>query len=107
MMEVRLRAEAFADLEAACSYYSQIRPDLALQFLDVFESMVELLGANPQLGHVIRSDRPELASVRQLVLSKPFQRYVVFYVIGIECISVLKIIHGSQDLLSLLLPSDS
>lgn len=94
------------DLERACDHYLTVAgADLALDFLQKFESTLELISQFPATGSPRYGFEPELAGVRFWPMKK--FPYLIFYIETEHQIDVWRVIHGSMDVSAELFDPDS
>jgi toxin ParE1/3/4 len=75
--------------------------DLALRFLDQAHKAFGLLASQPNIGWRSRSKNPALAGLRVFRIPG-FEHMLVLYRPNIEGVEILRVIHGSRNLLALL-----
>ncbi len=94
-----LRPKADKDVDAISNDLAE-RASLgvALHFLKNAYDSFTLLASQPQMGWPCRLRRPSLAAVRVFRVSKPFEKYLFFYLYLEDHIEIIRIIHGAQDL---------
>ena len=84
---------AEADLDDLYDYIARDVPYYAEQFVSRLIDAVDVLEVHPRLGRQV----PE-ADTREDVRELIFQGYRIIYLVEIEKISILTVIHGSRDL---------
>ncbi len=94
MSTIRRTPQARLDLIDAALYIAEDNPDAADQFLDAIAKTMDRLARHPQLGRVRRELAPKLRSF-------PHRQYVIFYRPIERGIEVVRVLHGSRDILSL------
>lgn len=95
MAEVTLRPQALEDLTEIFAYIYQGSPRHAESFAELVSANFERLAKRPRLGRL----RPELMpDVRTLAVG----RYIIFYLPRIHGIEVVRVLHGSRDIASIL-----
>ena len=95
MSRVIFIPQAEEDLLEIAFYIAQDNPEGASGFVEKMERICALLAASPEIGR----RRAELAPNMR---SFPVDRYVVFYVRTKSGIEVMRVLHGSRDIPSLL-----
>jgi toxin ParE1/3/4 len=97
-MDLVLAPEAEADLDSAWLYVAQESgsTETANRFTDALLERIWVLSQFPQIGR--RRDRDLREGLRSFV----FGEYVVLYRFDGEVVFVLRILHGSRDISSLL-----
>lgn len=96
MLDVIFSAEASSDLEDAYSYgFDKFGEHQSDAYLGRLFQAVEQLAAQPHLGRA----RPELSvGVRSFVV----QRHVIYYREQGQSLQIIRVLHGSRDVLLLL-----
>jgi toxin ParE1/3/4 len=95
MASVVLRPKALADLTEIWVYIAQGSERQADALIDRLDQTFGELSRHPRMGR----QRPELlANLR----SFPVGRYIVFYLPCPRAIDVIRVLHGSRDLKSLI-----
>ncbi len=90
-MKVKLAREAEADLEAISDWIAKDNPLRALSFAR------ELRQRCVGLGH--RPNRfPVFATLKDILVRKrSCRKYAIFYVVGLDRIDAIRILHAAQD----------
>lgn len=97
-----IRPKADEDLEQQAFYFAeQANAELGHRFLVAAHETFTLLARHPHLGWHARLQIPELASLRVFPVLG-FRRVLVFYRLGEESVEILRVVHGSRDLLRVL-----
>jgi toxin ParE1/3/4 len=94
MSTVRRTPQARLDLIDAALYIAEDDPDAADRFLDAITKTMDRLGRHSLLGRT----RPELTPDLR---SFPHRQYVIFYRPVQGGIEVVRVLHGSRDILPL------
>ena len=84
---------AEADLDDLYDYIARDVPYYAEQFVGRLIDAVGVLQDHPKLGRRV-PEAEEREDVRELI----FQSYRIIYLVDIEQVSILTVIHGSRDL---------
>ena len=79
-------------------YFENASETIAERFLAAFDNTVLRLTHSPQLGRLRRFRSRELARIRSIALTSPFDLHLVFYKITRTKLSIERIMHGSRDL---------
>ena len=87
----RLTPAAQADLDEIISFIADDNIDAGLRVLDAFEQAFELLGNNPEIGHV----REDLT--RQPVKFWNVYSYLVVYDAASAPLTVIAVLHGARS----------
>jgi len=97
---IRPRADRYLEDQA---YYlsTKASPTVGHRFLVAAHETFSLLATQPEIGWHPRSRNPELNSLRVFRISA-FKKMLVLYRPISEGVEVLRVIHGSRNLLALL-----
>lgn len=94
-----IRPKADEDLDRQTFYFaSQANAELGHRFLIAAHETFTLLAKRPHIGWHARLQMPELVSLRVFPVIG-FRRMLVFYRPAEEGVEVLRVVHGSRDLL--------
>ena len=94
MAALVVRPRALADLAQIWAYIAQDSPDQADAFADVLADKFLALARRPGIGRL----RPELVSgLRSFTVG----RYVVFYLATSRSIEIVRVLHGSRDIMGI------
>jgi toxin ParE1/3/4 len=94
-----IRPRADRDLDEIAGHFVQNASlDLGLRFLAEAHNTLSLLATQPDMGWRCRLRPPEFRSVRVFRLVEPFDRVLIFYRPAADCIDILRVLHGMQDL---------
>ncbi len=98
-----LRPKADHDLDEQAYYYANAAsPELGHRFLIAAHDTFALLATQPNMGWRSRLENPELLSLRVFRVSG-FERILIPYRPLPDGVEILRIIHGSRQLETLLL----
>ena len=97
-MRVLITAEAEADLESSGDYIARDNPVRALSFVRELYQLCLDIAETPQAWPVV--PRHEQHGIRRRVHG----RYLIFYRIGADRITILHILNGAMDVESMLFP---
>lgn len=84
--------QARADLREVLNYIAEDNVDVAARVLDRFLEVFELLGENPDMGHL----REDLTT--HPVRFFPVYSYLVIYRSGTSPVEVVRVLSGAQDI---------
>ena len=84
---------AEADLDDLYDYIARDVPYYAEQFVDRLIEAISILKDNPRLGRRV-PEAEEREDVRELI----FQSYRIIYLVEVDQVHILTVIHGSRDL---------
>lgn len=90
-MNVVLRPEAVDDLQTALTHYADIDADLARDFAEELDLLVERLQMFPRSGRPVEDAR----DVRRARLRR--FPYGVFYRLAADEIRILRVLHAARD----------
>jgi toxin ParE1/3/4 len=97
-----VRPKADRDLDDQAYYLAtQAGPDIGHRFLLAAHETFSLLAAQPQIGWRPRLKHPDLASLRVFQVSG-FEKMLVLYRPRPDGVEILRLLHGSRNLLALL-----
>ena len=97
-----VRPKADQDLDDQAYYLAtQAGPDLGHRFLLAAHETFGLLAAQPHIGWHPRLKHPDLASLRVFQVSG-FEKMLVLYRPRPDGVEILRLLHGSRNLLALL-----
>jgi len=96
MKPVRLSQEADKDLEEIFDYtFQEFGLNQAIDYISGFDASFDNISQNPEIGR----ERTEIReNLRSLIKGK----HVIFYRVLNDYIRIVRILHGSQDLVKLL-----
>jgi len=75
--------------------------DAALGFFDAVRETFSQLAKNPNIGRIYEIQNPRLQGLRKWKV-KRFDKYLIFYQHSEEILEVIRLIHGSRDIPSIL-----
>ena len=97
-----IRPKADADLDHQALYLAEkATAEIGHRFLIAAHETFTLLASQPEMGWLPRLRHPGLASLRTFRISG-FERMVVLYRPILDGVEILRVIHGSQDIMKLL-----
>ena len=99
-MIVSITAEAEADLEQIAAHIGEQSPRSALKLVRALRAKCESLLDVPRGYPLV--PRYEHLGIRR----RPFGRFLIFYRVDADAISVIHILHGARDYESLLFPEE-
>jgi toxin ParE1/3/4 len=94
------------DIDEKFNYIAQNNTDAALQFFDAARNTIAKLAKNPGLGSLYNLNNPRLQGLRKWGI-KGFEKYFIFYLVSEELLTVVRIIHASQDIPTILEQEES
>ena len=103
MARVLKREAAKRDLIAQWVWYAQTASfEVADGFLVAAESTLTLLATQPQSGSPFFVSKIELQGMRRVPISDGFEKILLFYFPLQDGVDLIRVVHGSRDLTSLL-----
>jgi plasmid stabilization system protein ParE len=104
MTPVERLPDFVSDYEAQFSWYLRKAGEAtALQFEGAVEKTFRRLSQEPSLARVRRFRSPKLSGLRSFNVSKPFDKFLVFYRINENALVMWRLMHGARNLLRRLL----
>lgn len=97
MGEIRKRPQVIRDLIYIATYIAENNIDSSDAFLRAAEETFKQLGQMPQLGKQCQFSDPRLQNVRQIGV-KRFRKYLIFYQTTAMGVEIMRVIHGSRDI---------
>lgn len=100
-LRIFITPKASRDLENISNYLAQNNPDTALRFFDATRQTIAKLAQMPYLGSLYRLDNSQLEGLRKWKV-KGFDKYLIFYLIENEKLKIIRILHVSRDIPTML-----
>lgn len=98
-MSVHKSDDFIADVEQQFEWYAvNASWEVAESYLDAVEAASQLLGQHPQLGPRAEFSHPRLRDWRFIVVSRPFQKHILFYEVDDGKVLLRRAMHGHRDL---------
>ena len=98
-MNVRKTDDFIADVERQFEWYVvNAGWDVAERYLDAVEATGRLLGQHPHLGPRGGFAHPLLREWRFFLVSRPFNKHILFYEVSAEEVVLRRAMHGHRDL---------
>lgn len=85
------------DLVAHARWIELDNPEAARRFLDAAFKSFEFLATFPEAGPKARFKNERLKDIRFWVLPPPFNRWLVFYWIEHDVVTIIRVLHSSQN----------
>jgi toxin ParE1/3/4 len=101
MGEIRKRPQVIRDLIDLATYIAENNLDKSDRFLHGAEETFKQLGQMPQLGKKCQFNNSRLQNVRQIAV-KGFRKYLIFYQITAGEVEIIRVLHGSRDIETIL-----
>lgn len=92
------------DIEECFVYIAQENLDIGIIFLLAVEDTLEQLTAFPHVGRMLEFRNNRVGNVR-LWHVKGYEKYGIFYTVEKNIIEVIRVLHGSRHIKSLLGPA--
>ncbi|GCL36348.1 MAG: type II toxin-antitoxin system RelE/ParE family toxin [Sphaerospermopsis kisseleviana] len=96
-----IRPKASADLDEQFAYIAQSNFDAALSFFDATRQTFSQIAQLPGIGSVYDIGNPRLVGLRKWQV-KGFEKYLIFYLQGDECIEIVRLIYAARDISQIL-----
>jgi toxin ParE1/3/4 len=100
-MQLNYSTRAMIEIDEIAGYIQQNNPRAALRFLEAVEATAENLLLFPEFGARFETEIPKLVDLR-VCLVRGFEKYLVFYRLSAEIISIERVVLGSRDLPTIL-----
>ncbi|MGD1872956.1 MAG: type II toxin-antitoxin system RelE/ParE family toxin [Mastigocoleus sp.] len=100
-LRIFITPKASVDIDNLFNYIAQNNTDAALKFFDVTRNTIANLAKNPGLGSVYSVNSPRLQGLRKWGI-KGFEKNLIFYLQSEELLTVVRIIHASRDIPTIL-----
>jgi toxin ParE1/3/4 len=95
------REEAKRDLDLYAAYIGEASPEAAIRFLDAAEASFRGLAEIRYKGIRYESLDPALEGMRRFSI-RGFEKFLIFYFPRENGIEVIRVIHGSRDILKII-----
>ena len=92
----QIQPQAEADLDAHARNIARDDLEAGLRLYDLAQETYEMLCDMPYRGVMHQTTRAELIGVRYLPI-KEFSRYLVFYKVTDEVITIIRVLHARMD----------
>jgi len=89
------------DIDHLFTYIAQNNLDTAIRFFDSARMTFAQLARTPGMGNICEVKNPRLQGLRKWVV-KGFEKHLIFYCYSDEYIEVLRVLHGMQDIPTIL-----
>ena len=100
-LRIFITPKANTDIDDSFNYIAQNNTDAALNFFDAARSTIAKLAQNPGLGNLYNVNNPRLQGLRKWGI-RGFEKYLIFYLVSEELLTIVRIIHGSRDIPTIL-----
>lgn len=99
MATIKTQRQAALDLDAIMNYLEENAGEIvADRFLEKAERTFAVLAENPNIGKITSlKGRPKVAGLRKFPIPIRGFKYLIFYMPRQNGISVVRVIHSSQD----------
>lgn len=98
---ILITSKASKDINELFEYVAQLNREVALRFFDATRQTIARLAASPGKGNLFEIDNSRLVGLRKWAV-KGFEKHLIFYLYDEELLTVIRIIHASRDLQSIL-----
>lgn len=96
-MRIIVLPRAGADIDRHYEYLFEQSPSAAERFIDAVAETFGRLSASPRLGRPRPMRRRSLANLRSVQVAG-FRSYLVFYRVGRDRVTIVRLLHGAMDL---------
>ena len=100
-MKFAFRPQVIRDLIDLATYIAENNLDSSDRFLYAAEETFKQLGQMPKLGKQCQFKNSRLQNVRQIAV-KGFRKYLIFYQITTGEVEIIRVLHGSRDIETIL-----
>lgn len=100
-LRILLTPKASEDLEDIADYIAENNLDAALRFFDATRQSIAKLAQNPRIGSFYPLANSQLEGLRKWKV-KGFDKYLIFYLIEDDLLRIIRIIHVSRDISTIL-----
>jgi len=100
MLKLTIRPKAQFDIDDIIDYLLSERPANAEDFVSDLQRTFDSLVDNPKIGVKRTYRAPALNQMRMFPL-KQFSAYLVFYIADDDTLDIVRVIHGSKDIVNL------
>lgn len=102
--KIIIRDDAFDDLDATSDIISQDSQIASINFLEQAQRAFELIADMPGVGSA-RSEfnNPELRGLRMWPIPR-FRAYLIFYLVTDDAVDIVRVVHGSRDIVAIFSP---
>ena len=97
----KIRPQAERDLDECAAHIAKDNLDVALRLYDAAEETYQNLAQFQEMGRIYTSAIPDLGDVRCFPI-KGFSQYLAFYVSANNHIDIVRVLHASRDIDSIL-----
>jgi toxin ParE1/3/4 len=98
---ITILPRASRDIDEQFSYLEQSDLDIALRFFDAVRQSIAQLARMPGMGTAYDLNNPRLTGLRRWPV-KGFNKHLIFYLTDDEQIQVVRLLHSSRDLPTIL-----
>jgi len=98
MTKIRFNPMAISDMQEIKEYISQDNPEAAIRITNNIFEKIQSLAEFPKMGAALDKKIGISTKYRYLVCDK----YIAFYILEDDFVSIMRILHGKRDCLSLL-----
>lgn len=100
-LRILITPKASQDLDDVFNYIAQNNPDAALGFFDAARKTIARLAQIPSMGRLYLISNPRLEGLRKWSI-KGYEKYLIFYLTSNDLLIIVRIIHASRDLPTIL-----
>ena len=100
-LRILITPKANQDLDDLFDYIAQNNSDAGLRFFDAARKTIAKLAQNPEMGNSYFVSNPRLQGLRKSRV-KDFEKYLIFYLVSEDILTVVRIIHAARDIPTML-----
>ncbi len=93
--------KASQDIDDLFNYFAQNNHDVALSFFDAVRLTIAQIAKTPGVGSPYTVNNTRLTGLRKKAV-EGFEKYLIFYLSQDDLLSVMRIIHATRDLPTIL-----
>jgi toxin ParE1/3/4 len=90
-------ADAKQNIKEIIAYYDDYSDTVGDRFQEAIDKTVQTLCRSPEIGTLCSFDNPKYFGTRILTITKPFNKYLIFFRQEGNTLQILRIIYGSRD----------
>lgn len=98
---LRILPLADADVDNAALFIARDSVEAAMRFYDAVEASYRQIRDHPKRWPLYELDHPRLQELRKCFVTG-FRSYLIFYRIDADMVEIIRVLHGAQDIPSVL-----
>jgi toxin ParE1/3/4 len=99
--QISIHSTAMRDINEYADYISQNSIDAALRFYESVSETTRMIAEHPARWPRYEPADPRAGEIRRRAVIG-FDKYLIFYRIGDDAVEILRVMHGSRDIHSIL-----